>query len=97
MPFSARGSGLPDSLPVLVLRFNAVCPTGVSGTGLDNSPGGEVIAAANERVRSACLNAFDIQTVQTIDVSNALLYLASDESRFVTGTAMSVDAGLVKL
>ncbi|GAA1324809.1 hypothetical protein GCM10009610_57290 [Pseudonocardia xinjiangensis] len=56
-----------------------------------------MIAAANERVRSACLNAFDIQTVQTIDVSNALLYLASDESRFVTGTAMSVDAGLVKL
>ncbi|MEV6281936.1 mycofactocin-coupled SDR family oxidoreductase [Kribbella sp. NPDC051770] len=79
------------------IRFNAVCPTGVSGTGLDNSPGGEVIAAASERVRSAYLNAFEIQTVQTIDVSNAVLYLASDESRYVTGTAMSVDAGLVVL
>jgi NAD(P)-dependent dehydrogenase (short-subunit alcohol dehydrogenase family) len=33
--------------------------------------------------------------VDPIDVSNAVLWLASDEARFVTGTVVSVDAGMV--
>lgn len=31
--------------------------------------------------------------VEPVDISNAILYLASDEGRFVTGTTMTVDAG----
>jgi (+)-trans-carveol dehydrogenase len=31
--------------------------------------------------------------LQPIDVSNAVLYLASDESRYVTGTTTVIDAG----
>lgn len=34
-----------------------------------------------------------IPWVDPIDISNAVLYLASDESRYVTGTQMRVDAG----
>jgi len=30
-----------------------------------------------------------------VDVSNAVIYLASDEARYVTGLQMKVDAGLV--
>ena len=33
--------------------------------------------------------------VESIDVSNAVLFLASDESRYVTGIALPVDAGLL--
>jgi len=31
--------------------------------------------------------------VEAVDVSNAVLYLASDETRYVTGTTMVIDAG----
>lgn len=37
--------------------------------------------------------AMPIPWVDPIDISNAVLYLASDESRYVTGTQMRVDAG----
>jgi SDR family mycofactocin-dependent oxidoreductase len=39
------------------------------------------------------LNALKIPWVEPVDISNALLFLASDESRYVTGTEMVVDAG----
>jgi NAD(P)-dependent dehydrogenase (short-subunit alcohol dehydrogenase family) len=35
----------------------------------------------------------DLGWIEPIDVSNALLYLASDEARFVTGISLTVDAG----
>jgi (+)-trans-carveol dehydrogenase len=31
--------------------------------------------------------------VEPVDISNAVLWLASDESRYVTGIALPVDAG----
>jgi NAD(P)-dependent dehydrogenase (short-subunit alcohol dehydrogenase family) len=35
--------------------------------------------------------------VEPVDISNALLFLASDEARYVTGVPLPVDAGaLVK-
>jgi NAD(P)-dependent dehydrogenase (short-subunit alcohol dehydrogenase family) len=34
-----------------------------------------------------------IPWVETIDISNALLFLASDEARYITGVTLSVDAG----
>lgn len=39
------------------------------------------------------LNALPIPYVEADDVSNAVLFLASDEGRYVTGVAMPVDAG----
>jgi NAD(P)-dependent dehydrogenase (short-subunit alcohol dehydrogenase family) len=38
-------------------------------------------------------NALPTQWVEPDDISNAVIYLASDESRFVTGTDLRVDAG----
>ena len=34
-----------------------------------------------------------IPYVEPVDVSNAVLFLASDEARFVTGLQLKVDAG----
>jgi (+)-trans-carveol dehydrogenase len=39
------------------------------------------------------LNALPIKWVEPVDISNALLFLASDEARYITGVALPVDAG----
>jgi (+)-trans-carveol dehydrogenase/(-)-trans-carveol dehydrogenase len=39
------------------------------------------------------LNALPVAWVDSVDISNALLFLASDEARYVTGVTLSVDAG----
>jgi (+)-trans-carveol dehydrogenase len=41
--------------------------------------------------------ALPIPWVESVDISNAVLFLASDEARYVTGVTLPVDAGeLVK-
>ena len=37
--------------------------------------------------------AMDISWIEPVDISNAVLYLASDEARYVTGVQLRVDAG----
>ena len=39
------------------------------------------------------LHALPIPWVEPVDISNAVLFLASDEARYVTGVALPVDAG----
>jgi (+)-trans-carveol dehydrogenase len=39
------------------------------------------------------LNALPIPWVQSVDISNAVLFLASDEARYITGVTLPVDAG----
>jgi (+)-trans-carveol dehydrogenase len=41
------------------------------------------------------LNALPVPWVEPIDISNAVLWLASDEARYVTGIVLPVDAGSV--
>jgi len=43
--------------------------------------------------RMAPLTALKIPWVEPVDVSNAVLFLASDEARYVTGSTLLVDAG----
>jgi (+)-trans-carveol dehydrogenase len=43
------------------------------------------------------LNPLGVPWIEAIDVSNALLFLASDEARYITGSALSVDAGAALL
>jgi (+)-trans-carveol dehydrogenase len=42
---------------------------------------------------SQTLNAIPIPWVEAVDISNAVLFLASDEARYITGIALPVDAG----
>lgn len=76
------------------VRVNAICPTAVRGTGMD-ALDRSIAESASPKVRTAFQNALAIGAVEKSDVSNAVLFLASEEARFITGTALAVDAGLV--
>lgn len=39
------------------------------------------------------MNALPLPWADVDDITNAVLYLASDESRYVTGTTLTIDAG----
>ena len=41
------------------------------------------------------INALPVPWVQPVDISNAVLFLASDEARYVTGVTLPVDAGML--
>ena len=41
------------------------------------------------------INSLPVPWVEPVDISNAVLFLASDEARYVTGLELTVDAGYV--
>jgi (+)-trans-carveol dehydrogenase len=41
------------------------------------------------------LNVLPVPFVEPLDISNAVLWLASDEARYVTGVTLPVDAGML--
>jgi NAD(P)-dependent dehydrogenase (short-subunit alcohol dehydrogenase family) len=43
--------------------------------------------------RFQAMNALPVPWVEPVDISNAVLWLASDEARYVTGVMLPVDAG----
>ncbi len=81
-----------------MIRVNSVHPTTVDTPMVQNPALYEVFGmpgASREDVAEAFkpLNSLPIPWVDPIDISNAVLFLASDESRYVTGLTMTVDAG----
>jgi (+)-trans-carveol dehydrogenase len=85
-----------------MIRVNSVHPTGVN-TGMIQNPATYALFAPDlpedQRTKGTlaprfqALNALPIPWVEPVDVSNAVLFLASDEARYVTGVALPVDAG----
>ncbi|MCL2583930.1 MAG: mycofactocin-coupled SDR family oxidoreductase [Streptosporangiales bacterium] len=76
------------------VRVNTVHPTGVLTNMHDGTQ--EVIAGMLERhpqLGGMLVNMLPVLISEPADVSNAVLYLASDESRLVTSTMFKVDAG----
>ena len=76
------------------IRVNTVHPTGVNTPMVANAEYGEFInthpdVAADESFK----NPMPVELVESVDISNAILYLASDEGRYVTGVTFPVDAG----
>ena len=80
-----------------MIRVNSIHPTTVDTPMVQNPALYEVFGmpgASREQVAEAFkpLNSLPIPWVDPIDISNAVLFLASDESRYVTGLTMTVDA-----
>ena len=84
------------------IRVNSIHPTTVDTPMVMNSatyrllrPDLENPTADDLAGPAAALNALPIPWVESVDISNAVLWLASDESRYVTGISLPVDAGIV--
>jgi (+)-trans-carveol dehydrogenase len=89
-----------------MIRVNSVHPTIVNTDMIQNAPTYALFAPdleekdrTKERLaeRFLAMNAMPVPWAEPLDISNAVLWLASDESRYVTGVTLPVDAGwLVK-
>jgi NAD(P)-dependent dehydrogenase (short-subunit alcohol dehydrogenase family) len=84
---------LSNELARYNIRVNSVHPTAVSDTGLQLSKPPEVLAAEEPMFVLTATNMMPVDAVEPRDVANAVLFLASDESRYVTGLQLTVDAG----
>jgi SDR family mycofactocin-dependent oxidoreductase len=83
-----------------MIRVNAVLPSQVSTTMVMNdstyrlfrpdlpNPGPDDFAPISQMMHT-----LPVPWVDAIDISNAVLFLASDESRYITGVSLPVDAG----
>ena len=85
-----------------MIRVNSLHPTTVNTDMIQNAATYELFASdlpeaertrevVSERFQS--INALPIPWVEPVDISNAVLWLASDESRYVTGVTLPIDAG----
>jgi SDR family mycofactocin-dependent oxidoreductase len=76
------------------IRVNSVHPTGVYTpmNGCLDEAAQDAIAN-NPRIGSMYTNSLPVEMVEPSDISEMVLFLASDESRYVTASAMTVDAG----
>jgi (+)-trans-carveol dehydrogenase/(-)-trans-carveol dehydrogenase len=84
------------------IRVNSIHPTQVDTPMIQNEPTWRLFrpdlehpTEADFAPASQAMNALPIPWVDPVDISNAVLFLASDESRYVTGVALPVDAGAV--
>lgn len=85
------------------IRVNSVHPTAVNTDMVHNEPSYQLFRPdlenpTREDAAEAfqTLNSIPIPWVEARDISNAVLWLASDESRYVTGMQLKVDAGSVE-
>jgi SDR family mycofactocin-dependent oxidoreductase len=83
-----------------MIRVNSVHPTNVNtplfmneGTMKLFRPDLENPGPEDLKVAAQFMHVLPIGWVEPVDISNAVLFLASDESRYVTGLPMTVDAG----
>jgi SDR family mycofactocin-dependent oxidoreductase len=82
------------------IRVNSIHPTLVNTIMIQNEqvwalfdPGNPHPSREAAAPAFQAINALPVPWVEPVDISNAVLFLASDESRYVTGVSLPVDAG----
>jgi (+)-trans-carveol dehydrogenase len=105
--YSAAKAGLVMFAKVLAkelgpqsIRVNTIHPTTVATDMILNDatyrlfrPDLEAPTRADFEEAALTLNRLPVPALEAIDISNAVLYLVSDDGRYVTGTTHVVDAG----
>ncbi|HEV7656074.1 MAG TPA: mycofactocin-coupled SDR family oxidoreductase [Mycobacteriales bacterium] len=75
------------------IRVNTVHPTGVNTPMIVNEVMERFLAQSD--MADALTNLLPVAIVEPVDISNAILFLVSDEARYVTGVTFPVDAGFM--
>jgi SDR family mycofactocin-dependent oxidoreductase len=86
---------LANELAPHMIRVNTVHPTGVS-TDMVQNDFFTAWAEQHPEIGAAMQNLLPVEMVEPRDISNAVLWLASDEARYVTGVTLPVDAGITQ-
>src|ERR1700735_4956496 len=74
------------------IRVNTVHPTGVNTPMVVNEAMQQFLES-DPAMGQAMANALPVDMVEPVDISNAILWLVSDDGRYVTGITVPVDAG----
>lgn len=74
------------------IRVNTVHPTGVRTPMIVNDAMQEFLQS-DPQLSNALANALPVDMVEPVDISNAIVWLVSDDARYVTGITLPVDAG----
>jgi SDR family mycofactocin-dependent oxidoreductase len=74
------------------IRVNSVHPTGVNTPMVVNDAMQEFLQH-DPSLGNAMANALPVDMVEPEDISNAIVWLVSDDARYVTGVTLPVDAG----
>ncbi len=74
------------------IRVNSVHPTGVNTPMVVNDAMQEFLAQ-DPSLSNSMANALPVEMVEPVDISNAIVWLGSDDARYVTGVTLPVDAG----
>jgi SDR family mycofactocin-dependent oxidoreductase len=76
------------------IRVNTVHPTGVNTPMVVNDRGEARLAELTAGgFIDGLSNLMPVSLIEAVDISNAIVWLASDDARYVTGVTLSVDAG----
>lgn len=91
---------LANELAPYRVRVNTVHPTNVDTHMIQNpgtwgmfAPGDPEPTQEKAIPGFTSLNALEIPWIESVDVANAVLFLLSDEARYITGATLPVDAG----
>jgi SDR family mycofactocin-dependent oxidoreductase len=84
---------LANELAQYSIRVNTVHPTGVNTPMIHNEFMDQVLGADDGAINLE--NALPVGEVEPVDISNAIVFLSSDEGRYITGVTLPVDAGFL--
>lgn len=82
------------------ITVNAICPTAVDTDMIQNSaayalflPDAENPTREDAAPAFQTMNTIPVPWVEPVDISNAMMFLCSDEARYITGETLAVAAG----
>ena len=75
------------------IRVNTVHPAGVDTAMSRGLAGLDKLIGRDPNLGPIFMNSYPVEMMDASDVSNAVLFLASDESRYVTGLELTIDGG----
>jgi SDR family mycofactocin-dependent oxidoreductase len=79
------------------MRVNTIHPTGVNTPMVVNDEYAAWVSENPRALDGAFQNTLPVRLIEPVDISNAIVFLASDEGRYITGITMPVDAGYLVL